>query len=739
MQDQINHDNLPEMTEELLSIQSLIPAVETTHPARCVMFGSQFSQRPVISGSEPCVVLTGVEEEFGKFTFKVKMPEDGTIIKIIPRYEVNPLDDPEATMDQPAAEVVVIYRSTETGQYGIFQIPYFCSHHPEFGFKYETKPAYDHLAVGMSFAKDTVFADTPAVKGDSHYTYSKNLNICYMSHRSVGLDGYVISEAALPFFKFKIYERRSVEFGSNSFLLNTYGTKKKYKAYPDIGEYVREDGLLVVSRRIDPLEFPTNCSINDVMEMDALFDRPTYTRPGKGKVVDIIAVQSTSSNRILSQPMIEQTERYVKKNLRFYQEILDFYTKVQHQWRKANHGQDINPEIFTPELSSYIVTAMAVTNQKTHYQQPLTLNYKSRPIDTWRLDFIIEYELTPTRGSKFTCQAGGKGVVCMIEKEENMPIDSDGNRAHILSSPDSIPGRMNLPRLYIPYFAAVARDVRRRMLEELGIDRHFSGKMTIEELYAIPDNKINTAVKTMLLYYSIVSKRSYDEFTQNLNNEERYEWLLFIINDRLYTYLPVQTEDSYDDIVVKLDKTFTTTYGPVSYIGADGKRHTTKNKFRISEIPIMLLDKIADNFLSVDIGKISNFGTLTAMNELDKNTRPWPKKSTRVFGETDSRLYSNYGGPEFIAELIDRSGNIASQYEISNQLLSAENPVNIERIIDREKIPLGNTRPLQITSSLLKCMGISIVYEEEELDCDFSPIPVYDEEPQDDEVEADDE
>lgn len=296
-----------------------------------------------------------------------------------------------------------------------------------------------------------------------------------------------------------------------------------------------------------------------------------------------------------------------------------------------------------------------------------------------------------------------------------MPVDEDGNRADIITGVDSVPGRMNLARLYIPFFNAAARDVRRLMLETLGYPRHFKGTMTMDELISQPMDKINEVVNILLDYYNIISKDTYVEFTQNLTNEERYQWLLDIFNTALYNYLPITTQDPYDVIVTKLNERFKITYGPVTYVAADGEKVTTKNSFRIAPIPIMLLDKFADTWLSVDIGTHSNFGVLTAMNEVDRHTRPWRATPTRVFGETEGRIYACYGGEEMIAELLDRSGNVASQQQIAYNILKAPNPADIERIVDREQIPLGNTRSLQIFNSFLACIGVKIDYKPEEL------------------------
>ncbi len=307
-----------------------------------------------------------------------------------------------------------------------------------------------------------------------------------------------------------------------------------------------------------------------------------------------------------------------------------------------------------------------------------------------------------------------------------MPVDEDGNVADIISGPDSIPGRMNLGRLYAPYFNAAARDVRRRMLEELGYDRHHKTPISLEEMLSIPEEKYRTAVHTLLTFYNIVSPRTYKEYTENLTNEEREEWMLTILNKALYNYIQIEDDGLSDDDafpkkfldekVQALENTFKITYGPVSYVGRSGKRVTTINKFRIAPLYFMLLDKIADTWLAADIGKHNNFGILAPMNEDDKFSTPWRRTPPRTIGETEGRLYCMYGGRAMIAEMMDRSGNLATQKEMAKNILEAEHPSKIKKLIDREQIPYGNARPNQILHHIFRCMGFDVVYKPEKLD-----------------------
>lgn len=312
-----------------------------------------------------------------------------------------------------------------------------------------------------------------------------------------------------------------------------------------------------------------------------------------------------------------------------------------------------------------------------------------------------------------------------------MPVDSDGNRVDIITGPDSVPGRMNLGRLHGPFFNAAARDVRKMMLEELGLPRNFTDHMSMEELRAKPQDAVDRAVNIMLDYYKLTSIYSYEEFTQRLSAEERWVWLLRIVNGTFYNFFPIgNVTGSYSEMVKQLEydyfkeidpdlamevaTKFKLTYGPVRYVGHNGKPVITRNKVRVAPIPIMLLDKIADSWLAADIGKHSNFGIVTAMNRPDKHTRPWRRTAPRVVGETEGRLYCNYGGQLMIAELLDRSGNIATQREMPRQILRSENPSNIPCLVDRRKIKFNNTRPLQIVGQFNYCLGIRHVYKKED-------------------------
>ena len=390
-----------ELAPELLGIHSLNSFAAYNSSSRSVMFAQHFSQRLVIDGADEKRIQTGVEQEFAKYTFNVKMPEDGRIIKVIDRYPQGVGQD--SLPFNP--ETIVIYENDKTKEIDYFSIPYYCSYHQFFGFKYEFKEAINKLKPGAYIAKDTIFADSSSVGENNSFKYGINANVAFMSIPSVSEDGVMISRDFLKKLRFKIFETRVVQFGSNQFPLNLYGTKDFYKPFPEIGEHIREDGVLMMLRDYETDLMPVEMSIYDTMEPDFIFDKGVYVRGGEGKVIDIRVVSNNTTTKQLPEAITTYIEKYRKAYTGFHQTLIDLEIKLKTE-RKKKFG--INRANISPKLHRLIVESMAVTNHKAAFlKQNLNLQYRKSPIDEYRVEFVIEYTIEPNIGFKLTDTAGG--------------------------------------------------------------------------------------------------------------------------------------------------------------------------------------------------------------------------------------------------------------------------------------------------------------------------------------------
>lgn len=393
-----------ELRTELLSITSFNSFAKHNSASRSTMFTGQISQHLVIKDLQEKIIQSGIEHEFANHTFSLKMPANGRIIKLIHRYPIG--IDKNSLPYSP--ETLVIYENEETNEVDCFNLPRHASYHQFFGFEYKDKEAIKQIIPGSYIAKNTVFSDTPGVSENNIYMYGTNLNTAFMSVPSVSEDGVMISDDVLDRLKFKIFETRTVSFGSTSFPLNIYGTLQEYKPFPEIGTYlkqVRNDGILMMLRDYKPEFSPVNLSLYDVQEPDFMFDRGVYVRGGNGRVVDIEVIKSHDPRTQLPEEMRGYIDKYHNAYIKFYEEILETEQKLRSESRRK-YG--INNLRLSPKFHNLVVKAMAITNHPLPKETKiLNLQYRRAPVDEYMINFTIEYEMKPNLGSKVTDQSGG--------------------------------------------------------------------------------------------------------------------------------------------------------------------------------------------------------------------------------------------------------------------------------------------------------------------------------------------
>ena len=392
-----------ELNVRYLSTLGLNPWIGNNSSPRSQMFSSHITQRLIINGATPHRFQTGMEQEFGKYTLSVQMPANGVIVRAIDRYPKTLAQD--NINFNP--ETLVIYEDDDTKKLGCFSIPYYNSYHQYFGFKYNLNSEnIGRLTPGSFIPKGTIFADTPAVADNGDYKYGIELNMAFISHPAVSEDGILICEDVLPKLRFKVYETRVIGFGNGSFPLNLYGDTENYKPFPDIGEVIRDDGILCATRDYNYALSPVEMSINDVLDVDYIFDTSTYVRGPGGKIVDIKIYHD--DNVLSTTPMGVELflTKYTKALKCYYKEILAVEASLRYN-RKKKFSDSRLP--LQPELHRLLVEARTMTDDGgVKASQKLNHLYRKNPLDDYRVEFVIEYEITPNIGFKLTDLNGGK-------------------------------------------------------------------------------------------------------------------------------------------------------------------------------------------------------------------------------------------------------------------------------------------------------------------------------------------
>lgn len=714
-----------ELYRDLLGVNGLNPFKQNNSSSREQMFSSHIGQTLVVDGATERYIQTGMEREYGKYTFSIKMPCDAEIIKVVDRYPTHKhLDDPIKLNPQS----VIIYQNvmSKDREVGMLSVPNFCSYHQYFGFRYARQPGANLIKPKSAVPKDTIIMDSPSVRADGGYAFGVQCNVVYMSHPAVAEDGIVICRDVLPKFKFRTYEVRTVEWGSKRFALNLYGDPNKpdeYKPFPDIGDYVREDGLLMCLRSYDTELAVVEQSRTAVRQENTFFDRGTYVPAGRGRVVDIRIQHDDHSPSSTPIGMDAQPEKYNRARREFYQAILDQYNQLH---RERKDGLKISPE-----YHRMLVEAIGAVEKDP---QRIIKLYRQAPLDDWRVEFVIEYEITPTIGFKLTDCHGGKGVICYIAEPDEMPVDEDGNRADIMMDALSTNSRMNLGRLYEQYINAASRDVSKRLCQLLGVKKGDSRALgVISGLESNADGRFEQAWAYLMSYYQIVSPKMYVWMTSGEYKDSRAAHLSRIISEVdgtawerdpqnpqafqevpqhfLKMYYPPENPPDQENMIAELETKHRPTYGPVTYKGYSGRVVTTKNPARIGSVYMILLEKIGDDWTAVSSGKTQHFGVLSQVTNADKFATPTRQQAIRAWGEAEVRIAVSYVGPWFVAEMLDRNNNADTHEEILMNLLKSDQPTNVHSLVNRKKIPLGGSKPLKLIKHIAECGGWRFAYK----------------------------
>lgn len=709
-----NNDPDLAIREELLSFHSSNPFSPQTSSARSYMFSSHMTQALAIHGGEEKIVQSGLEKQFGQNTFYRKVEKDGfRVVKIIPRYR--------GVSDSSVGKVVhmtIIGQYIDTGEYDCIELPYHHTVHTQFGFQYKwNNDLLNRLTPGTVIPKDSILADSPNVGENNGYKIGVNANLCLVTEPETAEDGMLISESLSKKLVYDVYETVHVEFGSNTFPLNIYGDSENYKSFPDIGEQINKDSVLMVLRDCDNRLAHALTSKKDVREYDPLFDKAIYVKgPGDlvdtsngmvytSEVVDIKAWTCPKYKRDVLTGTSDIVDKYVKGLKQYYRDITDVYDEINTEHWKRYKNNDV---LMSDRLHRLIVEAMAIGNQDTG---KITYSYRNEQLDLYRLTFTIVHRCKFTVGSKASDSYGSKGVIVKIVPDDQMPytVDEFGNKhvADIVMDPISVISRMNVGRLYEQYFTSMSRRCQAMM-------RHAVGGKT--EGLTLSDKEVDKCFDILMGMLKIIDTEQYIEYSKvSKDTIIKREIVHECLSKEVYILYRVSSKKKpYQIVMESKDTPYYPIITPVFRKTPEGKIIQYKEKIRIAPVYEIGLNKTADNFLAISTCAVNHYGILINNGGSSKRNNPWNNTGVRGCGETEGRLFTSYGGRWFVVELKDRSGSIETHKHIYKNILTAPSPTNIKSVVDRNIQPYGDDSSLQLLNNIFNAFGINIKYTDKE-------------------------
>ena len=757
---------------ELAASGSFNPTIQHDSSARVQMLGSHLSQALPVIGCEPRRILTGMEREFGRATFDIRIPVDAEIVKVIHKFP--PTIGQGGIKKNPTTSVV--YMDAKTKIFDILEFDHYHCMHQHFGFNYVFTKEMKRLVPGAHVPANTILAHSPTLDEQGNYRLGVNAKVAMMSVPGIIEDGIVASKSFCQRNTTRCIEKRDSSWGKNWYPINLYGDDKIYKPFPDIGDRIREDGLIFAIRRVpqddDIILAPLEMSTDALREVNYFFDRCEYGHPGA--IVTNITVRHDDRPQPPTPPGMEtQAKKYYQAEAAYHQSILDCY---QQLWQRHKEHLVISPKFQAMLREAKMYLPCPIRSKSTQM-------YQLQPLDDWRVDLVYEYDFVPTIGSKLTGLHGDKGVICQVWDDEDMPVDAWGNRAEVIVAALSTMDRMNIGRPIEHEvngsMEMVSEEIRSAMGAPSAIptdDPNIQYAMNrVREVLAARGKtpaaevageqirqRINgngdAAFQELLNFYELASPKMRDLFNNpaytgdpqsHLNSVLRHGMFLWTPLDTPKPWVHLEWDDSefdaegythalaeyekklkrgdedaqqptretfgarfvaYGGVVGDLAKLYPARRGPVWYRGRSGRESVTTCDVMIAQTYMVLLEKTGGDWSGVAGARHQHYGLPAKLSKPDKYSLPARANPVRIFGEAEVRLTTTATEGDVVAEMLEMSNSPAAHKNVVENILRAPQPSNIEAVLDRNQIPYGSNRSQVFVAHALQCAGIEFFY-----------------------------
>lgn len=709
-----------ELPGDLLGVNALDPFFRNSSSARKTMMATQIGQAPIVMDNEPRRIFTGFEMEYSKYTFDIRFPKDCRVLKIIKKFPIGITRD---TIRHNPVTTIIYEEDEYPKRVGVLHVPEYASYHQDFGFRYKYTEVYRNgLYEGGVYAAGTVLAASSAVRENGQYGIGLEAEVAFMSMPGTIEDGFVVSESFMRRMTPTTYHTVVGNWGRKAFPLNLYGDENSYRPFPDIGETIRDDGIVMALRDAD-LEQEASQRLG-VAEMTprALrtvdgFDKPLYGKAG-AKVVDVKVYYDDRQHPVRTPiGMDTQARKYYDAERDYYQKLMEEYYRLRSRreaTRRGGIGLQITPEFNRLLVEAQIYLPQTKTDPKTNkLVRKLTRMHRLETLDEFRVEITYEHQMHPGEGFKFTDMHGGKGVDCKtVLKDEDMPTDENGNRTDVVIYGGGSIKRMNMGRFYEHYLNACSRDLTHRIRKAFGMDPH-TPPITMQLIQAKNNAEmVNWAWNKLLDYYQIVAPRQYALLCHDAEPERHARYVMEVLRAGIYLWIPPDNPvDNLEMAKCLMASEFAAHYGKVTYRDNAGRLVTTNQNVLIGSMYMILLEKTGDDWSGAASVKTQHFGVPAKLNASDKQTTPGRQAPVRGLGESETRSFVTYVGPEPTMELLDQSNNPQTHRAVVEAILNAPQPTNIDKVVDRQQIPFGGSRPVCLANHINMCRGIEFVYK----------------------------
>jgi hypothetical protein len=639
---------------------------------------SNVAQALVIDGCEYPRISTGYEPIFGKYEFdNASRDQDAIIIAIIPKFKMTQWNADSTTI--PTHTVVYIGQDDNKVHY--VDVSNYTMLHDGFG--YMNTPVNTHnLTVNNFIPKDMKFMTSPNHKGE-FYCMGVNANVVYMSEWGVTEDAFIISESLAKAGENTAICQLKLNIGEDDVPLNLYGDDTFYKAFPDIGDQVRDDGILISLRGRNKTTFVSDMTNDALQNIEYLHDKSHKAPPG-ATVIDVDVYVNFDALRNLKgkESVYSQFIKYREQHGYYWQSVIDVYEKCKAE------GYELSSE-----FNTLVTRCIGMAAPRKYVGRRLQLIDKREPVEFISVVITYGYKRGITLGSKLTGREGGKGVVSAIWPDKYMPVDDFGNRADVIITPSSVINRMNPSQFYEQFFNRCSDEV-------------------VKTIKKIGDWK--QAYQYLMMYLTDYREAYAKKIASELvTDQDKMNFVETCKNEGIYLVSGF-TKNFTEEFIINMAEKYGVQTSPINYItrDANGVEHQirTVSKTLIGSKYLMLLGKIPSAMIhSVELAYVSQFETpIKPTNKYVKSQSSIGETPQR-FGEDEICMLNMSLGGDTVARMMCLAS--ASSDVVKNEameLLTCDHPSQIPYFRITTQDAIDRNKNVSIFSHLMGAIGYDV-------------------------------
>lgn len=644
----------------------LQPFNDTNSGSRKIMQGIQKEQGMQLEHTEPAIIMTGSENQFGELSSSfIRAEANYTVIDKVPKYS--------GEESVKSSNYWLIALDSENGELHAIERTDYRHIVESYGYKFDNT-YMDNLNTGDLIHKGTPVKKSASFDRANNKCDGVNLTTVYMATALTTEDPILVSQSAALKFRAPLFHRVQPIINDNDILLNLYGDNENYKTFPDIGEEIKGGILCAVrrERKDDEALFSQSWErLKDIMIPDE-----KYTV--EGKIIDI-NVYCNNPEKLQNSIYNRQIAKYYNMNMEFCRKVLASVQPILDTGIKMSY-----------DMQKLYYTCKGVVEGKQYISEKVFNNIILE---------IVAMEVIPLKaGDKITDRYGGKGVVSRIVADSLMPqfwMNGKWNAADAQYNSNTVVNRENPGQL-------------------IETSATFGGEKVLERISSDPNMTLAEAENMIHKYMDCLCPRQAAEYRHTITHmpeDQRVRFIQSIVADGdIFLSIKPISESINLDKLRNFYKEFpwielSTMRVPVLDSNNNWRYVIANRKLVTGKKYIYRLKQFAqEKFSAVSLAStnIRSENTKSKANKLHKMVHA----STPVrFGEMELEDLMHMAVEKVIQAIMLLSTSPLAR-RLNEELLTG-NPFDIDIKLDKDSV----SRSVEIVNAYLKTAGLRLVFE----------------------------